>query len=408
MATAQFSALRSTFKERNYTIYIAGNSVSLVGNWIQRTTVAWLAWEMTHQATWLGIVSFADLAPAVLIAPFAGVAADRFDRRLMLLAAQIGMTVLSFAMFIFAAMGWMTIGWLVTLVLMHGMLVGVSQPARLALVPSLVERANLPTAIGINSAIFHGSRFVGPAIAGGLIVGSGVAAAFLVNMVTYVTLIVSLLLLRGRDEPRSKSGHSVIEQLLEGWRYIIGHPMVCVVFLLLLGGAVTVRPIGELLPGLADAVHGRGATGFALMSAMMGIGAFTGAIQMALFPVKDQIRTMLLSQAGLVFAVAAVALMPNFILTVLMLALTGYLLILTGVSVHTFVQLETPAELRGRVMSSFGLAFRSAPAVGALLLGAIADLAGLRFALMLGVFVFSALLLWQWRRLKIDRAVTSP
>ena len=157
-------------KSPNYRIYTTGSSVSLVGMWMQRVAVGWLAWQLTGSAAWLGILAFAELCPTVVIAPLAGALADRLDRLKALRLGQSLMFLQSLSLFSLTVSDLITIWWLLALTLFHGIVVAFNQPNRLALVPSLVARDDLPAAVALNSVIFNTARFVGPAAAGVAIV----------------------------------------------------------------------------------------------------------------------------------------------------------------------------------------------------------------------------------------------
>ena len=181
-----------TLRNPSYGPYVAGNSLSLVGLWVQRVAIGWLTWELTGSAAWLGIVSLADLAPALLVGPFAGAYADRADRLRIVRIAQTLAMLQALALAALTAASLMRIELLVALVLANGIVVGINQPARLSLVSSLVPRADLPTAVAINSIVFNLARFIGPALAGVLIVQSGPAAAFAFNALSFVCFLVVL------------------------------------------------------------------------------------------------------------------------------------------------------------------------------------------------------------------------
>jgi MFS family permease len=159
-----------TLAHRDFGIYVAGNSVSLIGTWMQRIGVGWLAWELSHSGAVLGLVAFADLFPGVLIGPFGGALADRADRLRVIKVAQTLIMLQALALFVLTASGGINVPLLVALVLFQGAVIGFNQPARLALIPSLVPRPDLATAVAINSIVFNTARFIGPALAGVVIV----------------------------------------------------------------------------------------------------------------------------------------------------------------------------------------------------------------------------------------------
>jgi MFS family permease len=173
-------------RNADFSIYAAGSTVSLIGMWMQRIAIGWLTWELTKSGVWLGIVAFADFFPVLVIGPIAGAAADRWDRLRVVKTSQSISLMQATVLFGITVSGHINIGLLVALSAFQGVVVAFNQPARLALVPSLVPQADLASAVAINSVVFNLARFIGPMFAGLAIVWSGVAAAFAANALSYV------------------------------------------------------------------------------------------------------------------------------------------------------------------------------------------------------------------------------
>jgi MFS family permease len=192
----RLGAIPRTLAHRNFGIYVAGSSVSLIGNWMQRIGVGWLAWELSHSGAILGLVAFADLFPTIAIGPFGGALADRFDRLRLLRIAQTLIMMQAFLLFALTATGLITVELLIGLVLLGGVVIGINQPARLALAPSLVPRSDLATAVAINSIVFNLARFVGPALAGLVIVWWGVGMVFALNALSFLAFLFALARIR--------------------------------------------------------------------------------------------------------------------------------------------------------------------------------------------------------------------
>lgn len=393
------AALRRLFSRRDYRRFTAGNAVSLMGTWIQRVALGWLTWELTGSATWLGIVAFADLFPAVLLGPIGGVLADRLPRITVIFVAQSLLALQALALFVLTATGIVTVWSVFALALFGGAVVGFNQPARLALVPSLVPRMDLPSAVAINSAVFNLARFIGPAIAGALIVGFGLATAFAVNALSFCAFLVALRGLKldaEATESRAPDGRSVFGSIVDALRYVVGHPGIGVLLGMMLAASILVRPVTELLPAFADTVFGGGADLFAVLTAAFGVGATVGAVALAM-RAGDQTGLARLCLAAT--AVAAVALLGfvaagSLSMALPAMALCGGALVVSGVSGLTLVQLSVDSAMRGRVLSLYGLLFRGGPAIGAVAMGAMSDQMGLRWPLAFGALATLALLLW--------------
>ena len=212
-----------TFAQRNYRIYATGNGISLVGWWLQRVAVGWLAWTLTHSGTWLGLVSLADFLPVLFLSPLAGVLADRADRVAILRVTQLTGCAQATLLAILVWTDAITVELLFALVMLLGIASGLAQPARLALIPSLVDRASLATALAINSVLFNSARFIGPAIAGIIIARVGIAAAFAANAIGYIAFQVSLYRLRNLPSGPVAAPQRALSASLEAFSFASRH-----------------------------------------------------------------------------------------------------------------------------------------------------------------------------------------
>jgi predicted MFS family arabinose efflux permease len=401
--SGRLGGVRRALAHPTYRAYTAGNAVSLIGTWIQRIAVGWLTWDITGSGTWLGLVAFADLAPAVIIGPLGGVLADRLDRLRLIRAMQTCSMLQALALFALTAAGAISIGALFALVLANGVIIGMNQPARLALVPALVPRADLAAAVAINSITFNLARFIGPAIAGALIVSLGVAAAFAANALSFVAFLIVLTRLRLAPRAvRTGAGRGlagVVGDLAHGLRYVAGHGGVAMLLGLGLALSLAVRPFVELLPGFAEAVFAGGAETLATLSATVGIGAVAAGLWLAQRGSSGGLGRITLAATALAaVAVLGFVASDRLWLALPCIALAGFALVATGVSAQTLIQLGIDGTVRGRVLSLYGLIFRGGPALGALAMGAASELAGLRLPLAVGALLMLALAALAWRR----------
>ena len=395
--------IRAALQQPAFRAYMSANAISVIGTWMQRTAVGWYAWELTASPFWLGMVAFADLFPAVLIGPFAGVLADRSDRRRIMVWTQTALALATLATALLIMAGAIGIVGLVAMVGLKGAIIGINQPARLALIPALVSREHLPTAIALNSVVFNGARFVGPALAGIVIVLSGVPAALLVNALSYVPIILVLpgLVLTEALTPTRWEGAG--RALQDGFRYIVQSPLLAPLFAFFIALSLSVRPLGDLLPGFAEGVFEAGVEGLATLSAAMGLGAVLGGLWVARLGASLDLQQAVRLQLAVAGTAAAFALSPSIWLAIPAIAAFGFVLIACGVGLHTAIQMGVEPALRGRVMSFFGLVFRSVPALGALALGALAEAVGLRAAMLVAAVVFVAVYAWlQWRMMRAN------
>jgi MFS family permease len=396
------NAIANAFAHRNYRIYVCGNALSLTGLWIQRVATGWLTWELTHSGAWLGAMAFADLFPSILVSPFAGVIADRADRLRIMRISQCLSMLQSLVLAALTLAGLIDVALLLVLVTLNGLVAGFNQPARLALVSSLVPASALSTAIAVNSIVFNLARFVGPAVAGALIVWMGVGAAFVANAFTFAWFLGALALLR--LDPATATGsargkRSMLRDLREGLRYVTGHPGIGPLLAVLTSTGVGVRCVAELFPGFADRIFGLGAGGLAALTSSLGVGAVLGGMWLvSRGGVAELVRTALLASVLAVVTVFLFASVQQFWLAVLLAGLSGVFIASTGISVQTLVQTSVAAEVRGRVLSLYGLIQRASPALGALLVGGASEWFGLRLPLLVSCALCAAFWLAIWRR----------
>lgn len=400
--TSSFNHVTEALRQRNFRLYVSGNAVSLVGLWTQRIAIGWLTWELTHSGAWLGAVAFADLCPSLIIGPFAGVVADRLDRLKIMRVAQSLAMIQAATLALLAAGGWISIEILIGLVLFNGIVVGVNQPARLALVSSLVPRSQLSTAVAINSIVFNLARFIGPALAGILILTVGVGAAFAANAASYLVFLVALARIRldTQNMPAAgANGRSIVADVAEGVRYLAGHAGIGPLLLLVTVLSVGVRCYVELLPGFAADVFSRGAGGLAALGSAVGVGAVAGGLWLARRGGPPGLaRVAMLHSLLTTLAILGFAATDWFPAGLVFAAVSGVFMAISGVSAQSIIQLAVEPQVRGRVLSLYGIIVRAGPAMGAMLLGAASELVGLRLPLVAGALVCVTVWLFVWRR----------
>lgn len=396
-----FSAIRGAFSNRNFAVYAAGNSVSLIGLWVQRLAVGWLTWKLTESGFWLGAVAFADLFPVVILGPFAGVVADRVDRRRISIVCQSLALLQASVLCALTALGWITVELLLGLTLLLGIIVAFHQPARLSLVPSLVRPEDLTAAVAISSVMFNMARFVGPAVAGILITTLGIAPAFGINAATYLAMIAALLTLRLAPQERPATRRGFLSDVGDGIRYAVRHPAIGPILLLAMATSMLARPVFELLPGFADAVFGRGAGGLAILTSAVGLGAIAGGLWLAQ---RGSVRglTAIAFVAGAVAGLVIVlfAATGEFWVAAAAMVAAGFSIVSFGIGTQTLIQHVVDGEMRGRVLSLWGVIFRGAPAIGALAMGWFSGFVGLAWPVAVGGALCTLAALWALRNLR--------
>ncbi len=398
-AISGLSAIHSLFLNRNYAIYTCGNAFSLIGVWVQRLAVGWLAWELTKSGFWLGAVAFADLFPVIIVAPFAGVIADWYDRRTILQLCAILALIQAIVLCLLTAFDWINIYGLFLASLFHGIVISLNLPARLSLVHSLVRSHDMASAIAINSVMFNLARFIGPAIAGLVISGYGVAVAFAINAMTFLTMILALLFLRLPAQELASRHKGIFTDAMHGMRYAISHPIVMRIMIFMLTASFLCRPVFELLPGFADEVFHRGAAGLSILTSAVGLGAIVGGVWVAQRGKHDGLLTIAmvsLAISGLFMMIFAST--DQFWVAVMAMAISGITMVTFGVSTQTLIQHAVPGKMRGRVLSLWGMIFRGGPAIGALLMGWLSGFFSLGWPVGVGGGLCILVILLMWTR----------
>jgi predicted MFS family arabinose efflux permease len=390
------------FNHRNYRIYAGGNAVSLVGIWMQRIAVGWLAWTLTRSGTWLGVMSMAEFFPVVFLSPLAGALADRRDRVGIIRVTQIAGSIEATLLAVLVYTGTITIELLLGLTLLLGVFNAMAQPSRLALIPTLVDRAALPSALAINAIIFNSARFLGPAVAGIVIARVNVGAAFTVNAATYVAFLIAMTNLRGLPALPVGATQSVLKASAEAYVYASRHPGIAPMLLLFTVTTVGTRGFVELFPGFADSVFGRGPEGLSMLTSTVGLGAIFGALWMLLRPAIAGLTRLVLGNTLVIsLAILAFTATDRFVLALPCVFLAGTAMTITGIGAQTLLQAAVDIRMRGRIMALYGMIFRAGPAVGAVLMGSLSERFGLRLPLALGALVSCGF--WAWTRLKRTR-----
>jgi predicted MFS family arabinose efflux permease len=398
-STGGFGNVVRALSIRNYRIYTLGNTISLIGIWLQRVAVGWLAWRLTHSGTWLGLVAFADLAPVVFLSPVAGALADRRDRVWVIRMTQVVAISQALLLAVLTVTGLITIWSLFLLTLVLGAANAIAQPARLALIPSLVDRESLPSAVAINSIVFNNARFIGPAIAGIAIAQGSVSLGFVLNALAYMAFSVCLSRVTVASESSARLGgrSRILSETLEGYLYALKHPGIGPMLGMFALSSVVCRGFIEMLPGFADSVFHRGPQGLAWMVATAGLGAMLGGVWMVVRNGIEGLTDLLVTHMLLISAaLLAFTATTEFWVALPCLFIAGAGLVVTGVSAQTLVQSAVDPAMRGRIMGLYGMIFRGGPALNSLLIGLLSSEFGLRLPLAGGAAL--AVLLWAWGR----------
>lgn len=364
-------------------LYLAGNGLSLVGTWMQRIACGWLVWEWTHSAFWLGLLSAADLLPVFVIGPFAGVAADRWDRLKQNRMAQCVSAVVAALTAVLLLLDLLGLAGVMLSVMVQGALSAAIQPARLAMVQQMVQREDLSTAVALNSVNVNLARLLGPAVAGAMILHMDIAWIFVFNAIVTALFVGVLAHLRITMHLKDGQAETFWRELKEGYAFIARtHALWLILFVMLCGGGI-VRAMVELMPAIAAGIFTHGASGLAFLTSATALGAVVSGLTMR-SGASSGILTRVLLWWGIGGVAAIVLTQVELAISAVLSALVIGAAVTRGlVATQTFVQLYTPDALRGRVLGVHGFIARGSPAIGALAIGYLADQVGLSFAVEL-------------------------
>jgi MFS family permease len=377
------------FRHRNYRLFFAGQAVSLIGTWMQQVAQAWLVLELTRDPLWLGVTAAAQFLPVMALGLFAGVAADALPKRQTLLAIQVVMMVLAVALAAVVVTGVVELWMILLLAAALGCTNAIDMPVRQAFAVELVGHRDVVPAVALNSAMFNGARVLGPAAAGLAIGALGIAAAFTINALSFVAVIVALALMRD-DElfaptriARPRDARTVVANLADGFRYIRGTSVVLLALVVVGLGATVGMNLSVLIPVYTTQVLDGDAATFGFLMAASGIGSVAAALSIAFTGRSGPVR---IAAGAIVLGIGELALAATgvFPVALLLMVVIGYGAILMMATANTTIQLAVPDALRGRVMSFYTTVFASSAPIGGLLFGAIASAAGVVIAVALG------------------------
>ncbi|MFA7383009.1 MAG: MFS transporter [Desulfurivibrionaceae bacterium] len=384
----QIRHLLRALRSRNYRLFVAGQSVSLVGTWMQHVAMSWLVYRLTDSAMLLGVVGFTSQIPSLIISPVAGVLADRWDRRRLLLATQ-SMAMLQAAFLSVVVLAGIVQVWqIILLSLILGVINAFDIPIRQAFVVEMVEqREDLGNAIALNSSLVNGARLIGPAVAGLLVASVGEGICFILNALSYLAVIMALASMRLHPAASHdrRSMRNLRQELSAGFFYAYNFGPIRSILLLLALVSFMGMPYSVLVPVFAKEILHGGAHTFGFLVTAAGSGALVGTLYLAS---RQSVRGLglVIVRATILFAigVATFALSSNFILSLAALALAGFGAMTLVASCNTVLQTILDEDKRGRVMSFFTMAFIGVAPFGSLGAGAMAGIIGARDTLLLG------------------------
>lgn len=383
MENAARGRLREVFRHRNYRLFFTGQAISLVGFWMQAIAQAWLVYRLTDSPFLLGLVAFAGQAPVLLVSPFAGVVADRLDRRRILFVTQGAMMASASALAVLTLSGAVQVWHVIALATLSGTANAFDVPTRQSFTIEMVGREDLPRAIALNSIMFNGARLIGPALAGLLVAAVGEGWCIALNAASYIAVLTGLSMMQLEPQPPRAPSHPLTD-LREGFWYVARDRQMRTLLLLLAASSLFGTSYLVLMPIFArDVLHGESdALGF--LMAAVGAGALVGALSVPRVPQVWLPRVPLMASACFGASLIAFSQSTSFALSLVLLAPAGFGMMLMGISTNTLVQGSVDDAMRGRVMAYYVMAFIGMVPLSALGAGALSHEIGAPDTLALG------------------------
>lgn len=376
---AAVNAIRS-LRHRNYRLYFFGQLISLPGNWIQNLAMGWLVYRLSDSVLLLGVVGFAGQIPSLLITPLAGVYADRIDRRRVLLITQsISMLIaLSLSLLIFS--DHIEIWHIILAAVLNGISVAFDTPFRHAFLVNMVtDKKDLQNAIALNSTLFNTARFIGPPIGGLLVALSGEGVCFLINGLSYLAVIASLLAMQVKVLVSGNSKTSVLTDLISGLSYAYKSLPIRFLLIMVITTSLLGLPFQVFMPVFARTVLSGDAQTLGYLIGAIGAGALTGAIFLATRKSLKEIPMIIFISAGM-FSLGLMGFSVSDYLPVslILLVVTGFGMVVEFASSNTLLQTMVQDEMRGRVVALYSMSFMGFTPLGSLLTGGLAEIAGVQ------------------------------
>ena len=370
--------------------YIIGSLISDSGTWMQMMAQSWVLSGLTNKAILLGLVNFAAGIPALALAPTAGSLADRLDKRKILIATQIAQIILAIALGFLILSGRIQIWHIIFFALLLGIAFSYEMPAISALVPELVKRDEIAAAVALDRSVFHGSRLIGPSLAGLFVAWWGAASAFFVNALSFLALIVALISLPKRPIGTAEEEEQRRSGILEGFRYVRSNRIIMSLIALIALNTIFVFPaISVMLPLYVRNILHLGAENMGWLMAVSGSGAFLGSIGLLSVAREHRLKFMSGNVIAIAVGVFLMSRSQSFLLTAAAMGAIAIALSMNFGLTNTVVQEQAPAHLRGRVSAVVGMSFFGLMPIAGLITPGFSDLIGMRTTLGIASVIYA-------------------
>jgi MFS family permease len=382
---ATLKTIIRALKYRNFRLFFVGQSISLIGTWMQRVALGWLVYRLTNSAFLLGIVGFAGQIPILLLAPLAGVVADRWNRHRLLILTQALAMLQAFVLASLVLTHTIKIWQIVALSLFLGIINAFDMPIRQSFMAEMVDKKDLGNAIALNSSMVNGGRLLGPSIAGLLIAGVGEGICFLLNGISFMTVIASLLLMKITNTQMRARNLRIWQEFKEGFNYAFSFEPIRAILLMLALVGVMGMPYTVLMPVFARDILRGGPDVLGFLMGAAGVGALAGALYLASRKSVVGLEKMIPITAGL-FGLGLISFSFSHILvfSLALMLITGFGQMVQMASSNTLLQTVLRDDKRGRVMSFYTMAFMGMTPLGSLLAGSLASRIGAQWTVFIG------------------------
>jgi MFS family permease len=383
---ARFNTIFRSLKYRNYRLFFSGQSISLIGTWMQRIAMPWLVYHMTGSAFLLGVVGFAGQIPTFLLSPVAGVLTDRWNRYHVLIVTQIISLIQAALLAVLCLTGHITIWEIITLSVILGCVNAFDVPARHSFVIEMVEKKeDLGNGIALNSLMFNGARLIGPSIAGLMLATTSEGVCFLLNALSYIFVIISLLMMKLNRREVRNSGERMISQLREGLSYTFGFAPIKYILILLGISSLMGMSYTVLMPVFAKEVLLGASHTFGFLMGAAGFGALMGALFLAARKSVLKLgRIVPASTLAAGLGLIGLSFTRIFPLSLIFMVIIGLGMMMQTAASNTILQTITEDDKRGRVMSFYSMAIMGTAPFGSLIAGSMAKIVGTPWTIFAG------------------------
>ncbi len=390
-----------SLRHRNFRLFFFGQIISLPGNWIQNIAMGWLVFRLTDSALLLGVVGFAAQIPSFFITPVAGVFADKTERRSVLIMTQAVSMIIALLLAYLVLTDRITVMIIIIGAVINGIANAIDNPYRHAFLVNMIDdRKDLPNAIALNSTMYNSARFIGPPIGGFLVAYAGEGVCFLVNGLSYIAVIASLLAMNIPRIVKSLEHNSVLSDLLGGFKYAYETKHLQILIIMVIIVSFIGLPFQVFMPVFAKDILGGDSKTLGILTGALGAGALTGALLLANQSSISRFPSVILTSA-LMFSIGlgVFTLSETLYLSMIAMVVTGFGMVVLFASCNTLLQTMVNENMRGRIVALYSMSFMGFTPIGSILLGSITEFTSLQSTLVVTSLLCLLVALWYYKNI---------